>query len=289
MSDLERSHNRLPPVRIPPSCWQARWGWPGRRAPCSWRRPGRAPAAEVLAAVRGQASPTTDGPAAGESPAWSGYPYLGLRPWGSRTRGCFTGAVNSWPSWHSGSPTAGRDRGAAGGRGVGGGQVLAAQGGIDAVAGRGCLGPGSQRWRGGWSSRRAGRYGNWPCQLAEVAGADPMCCTGRVCGGGCGADAGRVDGQGRGWQRPSPGPREARRSPRSQPRRVWYWWSTSSGAVHHGGTEEATRAEREGFIAALQAKRPRPRGRRRPPGGAGGGPGGARGLPRPALHRQCDI
>ena len=65
---------------------------------------GRAPAAEVLAAVRGEASPAADGLAPGESLVWSGCPYLGLAPLGSGMRGCSTGAVNWWPSWHSGWP-----------------------------------------------------------------------------------------------------------------------------------------------------------------------------------------
>src|SRR5215472_15455638 len=38
---------------------------------------GRAPAAEVLAAVRAQASPASERPAPGESLVWSGCPYLG--------------------------------------------------------------------------------------------------------------------------------------------------------------------------------------------------------------------
>src|SRR6516165_2533997 len=41
---------------------------------------GRVPAAEVLAAVRGEAAAAADGPAAGESPVWSGCPYRGLVP-----------------------------------------------------------------------------------------------------------------------------------------------------------------------------------------------------------------
>ena len=65
---------------------------------------GRAPAAEVLAAVRGEAGPASDGPAAGESLVWSGCPYLGLVPFGSGTRGCSTGAASWWPSWRSGLP-----------------------------------------------------------------------------------------------------------------------------------------------------------------------------------------
>jgi transcriptional regulator with XRE-family HTH domain len=52
---------------------------------------GRAPAAEVLAAVRGQASAASDGPAPEESLVWSGCPYLGLVPFGERDARVFYG------------------------------------------------------------------------------------------------------------------------------------------------------------------------------------------------------
>ena len=52
---------------------------------------GRAPAAEVLAAVRGEAGPASDGPAPGESLVWSGCPYLGLVPFGERDARVFYG------------------------------------------------------------------------------------------------------------------------------------------------------------------------------------------------------
>ena len=63
---------------------------------------GRAPAAEALAAVRGEASPASESPAPGESLVWSGCPYLGLVPFEERDARVFTGAARWWPSWCSG-------------------------------------------------------------------------------------------------------------------------------------------------------------------------------------------
>jgi transcriptional regulator with XRE-family HTH domain len=55
---------------------------------------GRAPAEEVLAALRGEAVAPGD-PAAGQGPAWPGGPYLGSCRSRSGTPGCFTD-VTSW-------------------------------------------------------------------------------------------------------------------------------------------------------------------------------------------------
>jgi transcriptional regulator with XRE-family HTH domain len=52
---------------------------------------GKAPAAEVLAAVLGEASAASDGPAPAESLVWSGCPYLGLVPFGERDARVFYG------------------------------------------------------------------------------------------------------------------------------------------------------------------------------------------------------
>ena len=52
---------------------------------------GRAPAAEVLAAVRGEASEASEGPAPGGDPVWSGCPYLGLVPFEERDARLFYG------------------------------------------------------------------------------------------------------------------------------------------------------------------------------------------------------
>ena len=64
---------------------------------------GRAPAAEVLAALQGEAA-VSEGRRLAGGPAWPGRPYLGLVPFQERTRGFFTGAASRWPSWCSGWP-----------------------------------------------------------------------------------------------------------------------------------------------------------------------------------------
>ena len=52
---------------------------------------GRAPAAEVLTVMQGEAGPVSNGPAPGESMVWSGCPYLGLVPFGERDARVFYG------------------------------------------------------------------------------------------------------------------------------------------------------------------------------------------------------
>ncbi len=52
---------------------------------------GRAPAAEVLAATRGEAGPASEGLAPSESLVWSGCPYLGLVPFEERDARVFYG------------------------------------------------------------------------------------------------------------------------------------------------------------------------------------------------------
>ena len=56
VSDLERGITPHRPQGHRACCWPMRWAWPSRCARCSSRRPaGTAPAAEVLAAVQGEA------------------------------------------------------------------------------------------------------------------------------------------------------------------------------------------------------------------------------------------
>ena len=104
---------------------------------------GRTPAAEVLAATRGEATPASDGPAPAESLVWSGCPYLGLVPFEERDARVFYGRGELV------TQLAQRLAGRLDGTGmllvavwIGGGQVVAAAGGIDAVAGGGCPGAG---------------------------------------------------------------------------------------------------------------------------------------------------
>ena len=96
---------------------------------------GRAPAAEVLAALRGEAP--------GGGPAWPGCPYLGLVPFQERDARFFYGRGELVAQLVQRlASAAGRDGDTAGGRGVGGGQVVAAEGGIDAATGGWCPGAG---------------------------------------------------------------------------------------------------------------------------------------------------
>jgi len=97
---------------------------------------GHAPAAEVLAALRGQAAP-------GSGPVWAGCPYLGLVPFEERDARVFYGRGELTDQLVQ--KLAGRLNGT----GIllvagesGDGQVLAAAGGADAAAGGGRAGPG---------------------------------------------------------------------------------------------------------------------------------------------------
>jgi transcriptional regulator with XRE-family HTH domain len=64
---------------------------------------GRAPAAEVLAALQGEAA-VSEGLAPGRGPAWPGCPYLGLVPFQERDARVFYGRGELWPSWCTGWP-----------------------------------------------------------------------------------------------------------------------------------------------------------------------------------------
>ena len=103
---------------------------------------GRAPAAEVLAAMRGEASPGK-GSAPGGDPLWPECPYLGLVPFEEQDARLFYGRDELAEQLvRRLFAAAGRDGDAAGGRGVGVGQVVAVAGGVDAAAGCGCPGAG---------------------------------------------------------------------------------------------------------------------------------------------------
>ena len=142
---------------------------------------GRAPAAEVLAAVRGAASPASDGPAAGESLAagenlvWSGCPYLGLVPFEERDARVFYGRGELVAQLAQRLAEQLDGTGmllVAGESGAGKSSLLRA--GLMPWLAAGALGPGSERW-----PRRVIRPTGSPLRelamvLAEVAGADPV-------------------------------------------------------------------------------------------------------------------
>ena len=136
---------------------------------------GRVPAAEVLAAVRGQSSPAPETPAPGESLVWSGCPYLGLVPFEERDARVFYGRGELVAQLVQ--RLCGRLDGpglllVAGESGVGKSSLLRA--GLMPWLAAGALGPGSQRW-----PRRVIRPADRPLRelamvLAEVAGADAV-------------------------------------------------------------------------------------------------------------------
>jgi WD40 repeat protein/transcriptional regulator with XRE-family HTH domain len=137
---------------------------------------GRAPAADVLAAVRGAAgAAASDGPAASGDLVWSGCPYLGLVPFEQRDARVFYGRGELADQLVR--RLAERLDGTGmllvtGESGAGKSSLLRA--GLMPRLAAGALGPGSQRW-----PRRVIRPGGSPVrelamELAEVTGADPL-------------------------------------------------------------------------------------------------------------------
>jgi len=136
---------------------------------------GRAPAAEVLAAVRGEAGLAADGQAPGESLVWSGCPYLGLVPFEERDARVFYGRGELVAQLVQ--RLAGRLDGTgillvAGESGAGKSSLLRA-GLLPWLAG-GALGPGSERWPRLVIRPAGGPVRELAMQLADVAGADPV-------------------------------------------------------------------------------------------------------------------
>ena len=135
---------------------------------------GRAPAEEVLAALRGEAAAPGDA-AAGQGPAWPDGPYLGLVPFEERDARLFYGRDEL------ADQLVRRLTGRPGGAGIllvagesGSGKSSLLQAGLLPRLAAGALGPGSQRW-----PRRVIRPTGSPLRelamhLAEMAGADPV-------------------------------------------------------------------------------------------------------------------
>ncbi len=137
---------------------------------------GRAPAADVLTAVRGAAGAAASaGPAASGDVVWSGCPYLGLVPFEERDARVFYGRgelADQLVQRLSGRLDGTGMLLVAGESGAGKSSLLRA--GLMPRLAAGALGPGSQRW-----PRRVIRPGGSPVRelamvLAEVAGADPV-------------------------------------------------------------------------------------------------------------------
>ena len=216
---------------------------------------GRAPAAEVLAAVRGQASPAADGLAAGESLVWSGCPYLGLAPFGERDARVFYGRGELVAQLAQ--RLAGRLDGTgvllvAGESGAGKSSLLRA--GLMPWLAAGALGPGSQRWPRRVIQPTGSPVRELAMTLAEVAGADPVSLY-RSLSAAPGEAPMLVElavraAAGRG---PAPGPGGPADAAVAAPPRLVLVVDQFEELFTTAGGEEDSRAEREGFIAALHA------------------------------------
>ncbi len=215
---------------------------------------GRAPAAEVLAAMRGEASPAPETPAPGESLVWSGCPYLGLVPFEERDARVFYGRgemVAQLVQRLSGRLDGPGILLVAGESGAGKSSLLRA--GLMPWLAAGALGPGSQRW-----PRRVIRPAGRPLrelamQLADMAGADPVSVYRSLSAAPDEApmlveQAVRI-AAGRG---PIPGPGGPADAACAPPRLVLVV-DQFEELFTAGGDTEAGRVEREAFIAALDA------------------------------------
>ncbi len=215
---------------------------------------GRAPAAEVLAAVRGEASAVPEVQPA-ESLVWSGSPYLGLVPFGERDARVFYGRGELVAQLVQ--RLAGRLDGAgmlvvAGESGAGKSSLLRA--GLMPWLAAGALGPGSERW-----PRRVIQPTGRPVRelamvLAEVAGADPVSVY-RSLSAAPGeapmlAELAVRAATSRG---PDPGPGGPAGAAACAPPRLVLVVDQFEELFTAAGDEEDGRAEREGFIAALHA------------------------------------
>ena len=240
---------------------------------------GRAPAAEVLAAVRGQASPAADGPAAGESLVWSGCPYLGLVPFGEPDARVFYGRGELVAQLAQ--RLAGRLDGTgmllvAGESGAGKSSLLRA--GLMPWLAAGALGPGSERWPRRVIQPTGRPVRELAMQLAEVAGADPVSLY-RSLSAAPGEAPMLVElavraAAGRG---PAPGPGGPADAAVAAPPRLVLVVDQFEELFTAAGDEEASRAEREAFHRGAARGGHRPGRPAQAPGGAGGR-GGARGL-----------
>ena len=222
---------------------------------------GRAPAAEVLAAVRGAASPASDGPEAGESLAagenllWLGCPYLGLVPFEERDARVFYGRGELVAQLAQRLAEQLDGTGmllVAGESGAGKSSLLSA--GLMPWLAAGALGPGSERW-----PRRVIRPTGSPLRelaivLAEVAGADPVSVY-RSLSAAPGeapmlAELAVRTAAGRG---PTSGPGAAADAAACAPPRLVLVVDQFEELFTADGDADAGRVEREGFIAALHA------------------------------------
>ena len=223
---------------------------------------GRAPAAEVLAAVRGEASAASEAQPA-ESLVWSGCPYLGLVPFGERDARVFYGRGELVALLVR--RLAGRLDGpgmlvVAGESGAGKSSLLRA--GLMPWLAAGALGPGSERW-----PRRVIQPAGRPVRelalaLAEVAGADPVSLYRSLAAApGEAPMLAELAVRAAAGHGPDPGPGGPANPPACAAPRLVLVVDQFEELFTAGGDEEPGRAEREGFIAALHAAATVPAGR----------------------------
>ena len=221
---------------------------------------GRAPAAEVLAALRGQAAP-------GSGPVWAGCPYLGLVPFEERDARVFYGRGELTDQLVQ--KLAARLAGTGillvtGESGTGKSSLLRA--GLMPRLAAGALGLGSERW-----PRRVIRPAGSPLrelatQLAELASVDPVSVY-RSLSAAPGeaptlAELAVRTVTGRGARARSRGPAEAAAA---APPRLILVVDQFEELFTAGEDTEAGRAEREAFIVALHAVATCPAGPRKLP------------------------
>ncbi|MGD0607207.1 MAG: XRE family transcriptional regulator [Streptosporangiaceae bacterium] len=135
---------------------------------------GRVPAAEVLAALRGE-TVAPGGLAPGGDQVWPGCPYLGLVPFGERDERLFYGRgelVNQLVRWVAERLARPGILLVAGESGAGKSSLLRA--GLLPQLAAGALGPGSQRWPRRVIQPAGGPVRELAMQLADMAGVDPV-------------------------------------------------------------------------------------------------------------------
>jgi WD40 repeat protein/transcriptional regulator with XRE-family HTH domain len=208
---------------------------------------GRAPAADVLAAVRGRADP-------GSGPAWARCPYLGLVPFQERDARVYYGRGEL------AAQLVQRLVGGLDGTGIllvagesGSGKSSLLRAGLMPRLAAGVLGPGSERWPRRVIRPTASPLRELAIELADIAGADPASVY-RSLSAAPGeapmlAELAVRTATGRGAHTQSGGPADAA----AEPPRLVLVVDQLEELFTAGGDADAARVEREAFIAALHA------------------------------------